>query len=273
MRAAAAACLLALLATACIDMEMTFLVHEDGSGSIATTVHIDEDVLVLLAAMGEAPAEDSCEQYIRAGDDIVLSFIGWATSFGGGKLTIDSEGRCAATLVTTWTADETDATLAAIAARSSDTGFMLRHLDDGGWRFEVETDVLDDEGFSLDDAELVTAMGFDFPTLAVAVTLPGNAVEHNADSVSQSTYTWEIDLGDVDELPETLYVETAPSSGLGPEAIGAIVAGIVLTLAALVTLRRHRNAKAADSEDAESAREPTEDWATRLPDDGESPTT
>ena len=104
--------------------------------------------------------------------------------------------------------------------------------------------------------------------MTISVTLPGDAVEHNADSVNRSKYTWEIPFDAFDDLPESLYVETAPGrGGLGPAAITGIVAAIVLALAALVTLRKHREAQAADSEDAEPDPEPTDDEMPETPDE------
>ena len=222
---------------------MDFLVRDDGSGSMTVTMRIDETVLEFAALEEGGGIEDLCESTfddMDAGDVLGLGLEGLDSSAEA----VVTDGSCVVTTTVTWSEDESDEVLAAIA---EDDGPSLRRLADGGWRFELEMSSLADEELSLDDLELATAMGFDFPTLAISVTLPGDAVEHNADSANRSRYTWEINLAATDELPEALYVETAPGGGLGPATIGAIVAGVLLALVALVTLRRHQEAKAADS--------------------------
>lgn len=249
MQKAVAVCVLALLATACLDMEMDFLVHDDGSGSVTMTMRIDEALLEFGALEEGGTAESLCQQML---DDMDADDM-----FGLGLSSLDSsaevgvvDGSCVTTMTATWDASQSEVILASFA---EDDGPDIRRLDNGGWRFEMDLGSLEDDELSLDDLEMVTAMGFDFPTLAISVTLPGDAVEHNAHSVSQSKYTWEIDFENLDEVPEALYAETAPGGGLGPAAIGAIVAGVGLALAALVTLRRHREAQAAAADDTDDS--------------------
>lgn len=266
VRTAVAACMLAVLATACIDAEMDFVVREDGSGSITIRMRIDTAVLEL-AALGEgSTVEELCQSAIEE--------LGPSDPFGFGLGMIESsteaviEGsECVVTNVGAWDAADSESVLADM---SDEDGFGLQRLESGGWRFELETaslseDVTDDELFD------ATALGFDLPTLTLSVTLPGDAVEHNADAVRQSKYSWAIDLFAADEVPPSVYVETAPSSGLGPEAIGAIVAGVLLVLAALVTLHRHQEAKAAESsaDDAESTTADANDSTASEPSDGD----
>ncbi|MCY4517172.1 MAG: hypothetical protein OXB99_08045 [Acidimicrobiaceae bacterium] len=247
---------LALLATACFDVEMDFLIHDDGSGSVTMTMRVDEAVLEFAALEEGGAAEDLCEEMLED-TDVDDEFDLGLSNLDSTAATFVEDGSCVTTTSVMWNADQSEEVLAAFA---EDDGLAIRRLDHGGWRFEMETGSFEDEEFAPDDLEMVTALGFDLPTLTISVTLPGDAVEHNADSVSQSTYSWEIDLTAADDLPDTIYVETAPSGGgLGPAAIGAIVAGIVLALAALVTLSRRRQAKAADSQDAESDPEPADD--------------
>lgn len=236
-----AACTLAVLATACFDVEMDFVVREDGSGSVTMTMRIDESVLEL-AALGEGgSAEDFCRQAAyEAGLGESLGF-----DITGVEQSSDSaieNGTCVVTTVVTWTSAEADAVLAEMAGEGGDG---LRRLENGGWRFQLDMGELADD-VGEDDLSEIASLGFDAPTLTISVTLPGDAVEHNAHSANRSTYRWDIGFAALDELPPSLYVETAPGGGgLGPAAIGGIVAGIVLVLAALVTLRRHQEAKAA----------------------------
>ena len=247
--AVATALSLAVLTTACIDVEMDFLIHDDGAGSVIMTISVDEAVLEFAALEAGGAAEDLCDEMLgdMDADDTVDLGLGNLDSTAE---TVLVDGSCIATTTSTWSASQSEEVLAALA---EDDGPSIRRLDDGGWRFEVGAGSLEDEELTPDDLEMVTALGFDLPTATISVTLPGDAVEHNADSAIQSKYTWEIPFDALDELPETIYVETAPGGGgLGPAAIGGIVAAIVLALAALVTLRRHREARASESEDVES---------------------
>ena len=249
-RTAIAACTLIVLATACVDIEMDIVVREDGSGSVSTTMRIGESVMEFAALGDGSSPEDFCQRAAdEAGfdDALVFDIAGVDESF---ESAIEN-GTCVITTVSSWTADESEAVLEEMASVEGDG---LSRLEGGGWRFELDMGTFKEEAES-EDLSQITALGFDPPTLTITVTLPGNAVEHNAQSVSQSKYTWEVPFDAIDELPPSLYVETAPGSGgLGPEAIGAIIAGVLLALAALVTLRRHQEAKAAASsvDDAES---------------------
>ncbi len=247
--AAATALSLAVLTTACIDVEMDFLIHDDGAGSVIVTISVDEAVLEFAALEADGAAEDLCDEMLEDADADDMLDLGLG-NLDSTTETVLVDGSCIATMTSTWSASQSEEVLAAFA---EDDGPSIRRLDDGGWRFELGPGSLEDEELTPDDLEMVTALGFDLPTATISVTLPGDAVEHNADSANQSKYTWEIPFDALDELPETIYVETAPGGGgLGPAAISGIVAAIVLALAALVTLRRHREARAAESEDAES---------------------
>lgn len=251
---------LALLTASCFEIEMDVVVREDGSGSVSITTRTDEAALDFLVWLEEVPAEDSCRQFLTDRDGVGLDsvmFMNSFISFGQGTLSIDSESDCVVSMSAAWTAEESHATLIALQDHEQ---FGLRRLDNGGWRFDMDMGELNDEEVSLDDLDSATALGFDAPAVAISVTLPGDVVEHNADSVMQSTYTWEFDLISAGEIPASLYVETVPNSGLGPEAIGAIVAGVLLALAALVTLRRHQETKAAarDRHGIEAVGDPAE---------------
>lgn len=248
IRTATAACLLALLMTACIEVKMDFVVRDDGAGSAEVSMRLDGAVLEL-AVLGEGGnPEKYCQQLADEPDASDPMGFGLDTVDSSTEAVID-DGDCLVTGTVTWTAEESDEVLDALMA---DDGPGFQRLDDGGWRFELDTASLS-EDMSDDELSEAAALGFDFPTLALSVTLPGEAVEHNADAVRGSTYTWEFDTADVREFPDRIYLETAPGGGLGPEAIGAIVTGIVLALAALVTLRRHREAKAAASDDTDDS--------------------
>jgi len=253
---AAVACTLAVLAAACIDLEMDLVVRDDGSGSVEATMSIHTAMLGF-AALGEGElsetTEEMCQQF--AGE----MGAGGPSIFGLDELDdFDisvGDGTCTVRFGRTWDAADFDTVMAVLA---EDGGPSVHRTVGGGWRFELDlaplSSDLSEDGLSEDELAQAAALGFELPTLAISVTLPGETVEHNADSVRQSQFAWELDFLATDELPESLYAETAPGDGLSPAAIGAIVAGVLLALAALVTLRRHQEAKAAASsaDDVES---------------------
>ena len=246
-----AACTLAVLATACFDVEMDFVVREDGSGSMTVTMRIDESVLEL-AALGEGGSPEAfclmAAQEMELDESLGFEIAGVAQSSDSSL----EDDVCIVTSTSSWSSDESEAMLAELAGVDGDG---LSRLDNGGWRFELDLRELAEDAGE-EDLSQIAAFGFDAPTLTISVTLPGDVVEHNAHSANRSKYTWEISFGALDELPPSLYVETAPGGGgLGPAAIGGIIAGIVLALAALVTLRKHHEAKAA------AAGEPADDSA------------
>ena len=253
-RTAAAACMMTVLATACFDLQMDLVVHDDGSGSLNVTVRIDAAMVERAAAMMEraAPgeggsAEDFCQQFVEEAGVVETADLDPDVLDSSIEAVVEN-GDCVVTATSAWGAGDSETVLDSLA---EDDGPRIRRLDEGGWRFDWGLDSVEEE-FASDDLAAIATMVLDLPTLTVAVTLPGEPVEHNAQSVHQSTYTWVLDTADPSGYPETLYAETAAGGGgLGPAAIGGIVAGIVLALAALVTLRNHQQAKAADSEDAE----------------------
>ena len=74
------------------------------------------------------------------------------------------------------------------------------------------------------------------------MTLPGSPVDHNADEVSGSTFTWDVDLLDP---PETLYAETGPAEGASAAGVVVIVVAVLAVVGLLavfaVTSRRGRS--------------------------------
>lgn len=241
MRTTLAASVLAIAVTACVDVNMDFVMRDDGSGSAAVSMRVNEAGLEL-AMLGEG-ADPELYCHLLADQPVAGDPMGFGLDGADSSTEAVFDGdECVVTSTVTWTAEESDTVLDALRA---DGGPSFRQLDDGGWRFDLETASLS-EDLTDDDLSQAAALGFDLPTLTLSVTLPGDAVEHNADAVRSFTYTWEFDTAEMREFPGEIYVETAPGGGgLGPAAIGGIIAAIVLALAALVTLRKHQEAKAA----------------------------
>lgn len=346
LKMTALAMLALFFATACLQLDMNFSVHDDGSGSIELVLHQEERLMSLQALQEGRDPDDICEDSV---EDLMIALETPDTSELPGlfssNMAFDGEweaadGNCITTLIGAWTADDSEEVLGLWA----EEGLVFRRSDSGGWQFESVGTEDGQESTPGDESELealqqMAVIGL-LPELTISVTLPGDPVRHNADSVSGSTYSWDFLerlFAATDDVPFSLYVETARSDGsawalpaesapvpvptepaeadvpveataeeraesalfpapteaapratstnaitvgdsetrptapsdddrvsavafdaasrpttstdggLGPEAIGVIVAGVGLALAALVTLRRHQDAQAANS--------------------------
>ncbi len=256
---AAVAAAMALGVTACVDVDMDLVFNDDGSGSATVTISLGEDLLTVADLGAGVDARSLCEEFFheaQAEPDLIgIEALDWSLDYRF------EDGACTITQRSSWDAAQSEVVLADFV---NDDATGIRRLPNGGWLFELDGSEFD-EIAAIPEGELTEAMalGYRAPTLTFSVTLPGEVVRHNADSVSQSKYTWEIEFsnGPTADTPgaQGLYLETKPSSGLGIEAIVAIVAGALLVLAAIVGVYRRQRAKASV---ANQDPEPTEDQAT-----------
>ena len=109
----------------------------------------------------------------------------------------------------------------------------LQPLPSGGWRFELPPEDALFSGGSAGgfDPATLAELGVSTPTLLLSLTLPGRPVEHNADQVSGSTFTWELDLASAspDIFAETTPGTAAPSwTWIAIVVVAAGLLGLVL---------------------------------------------
>ncbi len=237
---------LALVAAGCVKVNVDFAVNDDGSGSFSQKIALAEPVIELMAGTGqfetraqacdsfiaESEANESALDFSTAGidtsdlDSIVLVFEN-----------VNSDSECSTTQVFSWSAAQYSALREVMTVGD---GPQIMQLDDG-WRFELSSSIMS-QGPSEDESAQLFSLGLDPPTAVISVTLPGEPLEHNADSAAGSTFTWEFDLTDPQSAPETFFAQTGLSSGgFGPEAIAGIIVGAVVLLLALVALLRRRS--------------------------------
>lgn len=206
--------LLALALTGCIRVQLTFTVHDDGSGVVGMLMAVDE---ALLSLTGE-----SAEDVLGEAADLPL----------GATTEVYEEDGFVGQVVTVPVPDVTriDEFLGdAQAVTDSAQEFSFTREGDG-WRFETTVPAggeLTGEG---DDLDLAGLFGED-AYFRIRVALPGEVTEHNADRVEGGLLVWEIDW--TSSEPRMLSAVSRPGSGGGND-IGFVV--VLVGLAAVAVL-------------------------------------
>ena len=104
----------------------------------------------------------------------------------------------------------------------------------------------DAESDGLDLQMMMVLFDIPEPEFVISVTLPGEVITHNADSIEGSTLTWNIDLFDEQEfgsLSATADMSSGSSGGLNT---GIIIAIAVVAAIALLVMRQRVSAKKLD---------------------------
>lgn len=213
----AAALLLATLAlalTGCLRVQLTFTVHEDGSGVVGMLMAVDE---ALLGLTGE-----SAEDILGEGADLPA---------GATTETYEQDG-FVGQLVTVPVADMTrlnEFLGGAEAVTESAEDFRFTREGDG-WRFATTVPAGEDLTGEDGDMDLAGLLGED-AFFRIRVALPGEVTEHNADRVEDGLLVWEIDW--TSSEPRPLSAVSRPRSGGGTD-VGFVV--VLAGVAALVVL-------------------------------------
>ena len=103
---------------------------------------------------------------------------------------------CRTSMQVHWDAEAAERIVEELSA-AADADSSLQHLPGGGWRFESESafgEEINGEGSFY--VAMMEEQGVPLPTMTLSVTLPGSPLQHNADRVSGSTFTWDIDILD-----------------------------------------------------------------------------
>lgn len=222
---------MALAVSGCIAIDYGITVEEDGSGSVEASLGLDIGVLSAFAG-DEIDREEACADFSAEFDqpDGVTS-----ESFDEGDI-------CGLRIRAVWDAsDDAESSLAAVL---DDDTISLGRTGDGGWRMEFPfgDDLLGDATGGDEGMDEFARLLLGDASFVVRLTLPGSPVDHNADEVSGSTFTWDVDLLDP---PETLYAETGPadeaSSAGAVVIVLAVIAVVGLVAVFAVTSRRGRS--------------------------------
>ena len=221
--------LCAIVLTGCIRVELSFMVDEDGSGTVDMVVAVDEALLAL--------SEESPDDLVGNLDDLppgAVIEVYREDGFVGQRMSVPVPDMEQAAESLGGVDDMTDA---------ADFDFVR---EGDGWRFAMDMPPLGEElagengGFAVG----LAAALLDDASFRVRVSLPGEITEHNADRVENGVLVWDLDWTSLE--PRTLSARSQTTS-VGPVvvtvAIGAGVAVVVLAaLAGRSAVRARRRA-------------------------------
>ena len=218
----------AFLASGCLRANVAIEVNEDGSGTASIIQAFDVEALSEFAGEEAVEALEDPESLIPADlPDAVEAEVYEEDGYTGVRFTTAfadveemEENLAALQAATVESLESTGAT-----AESQSDGLTLEQTEEG-WYFE--TSGLDSGTTETDDIPEFLLEGFE---LRYSVTLPGDVVDHNADEVDGTTYTWDLAI---DDDRETIFAETKVSKGLG--TLPFIIGGAVLALVLLAAL-------------------------------------
>ncbi len=227
-------------------MSVDAVLHDDGSGSMTGSLHLERTVWELLLEIGQMD-DVTFEELCEANADAMLETESPGSLDDGYEgaieLVVDDAG-CDGTFTASWTAGHAERVLSGLGP---DGGPLFQRNEDG-WRFELDMGIVQEQFGFARNADLA-ALIVDQPTLTISVALPGEVHEHNADSRDGSTFHWHVVLTDTEGMPDTLYAGATPSGGSGLATLAAIiVAAAVLGGLVLVWLVRRRSSREADAD-------------------------
>ena len=219
------ACII-LLCTGCFRLNVTITVEDDGTGAFGGEFAISKQ---LGEVFGDESDGLSCDEILEMDGE----------GLGAGSLLSDFPSDAVVENFEddewcgyTFTVSFTDFGRSSIEA--GDDGFPITE-EDGLLFFNLPADDLlgDSEDFDMGDEDvdpitLLQAFGIPQPEFTISVDLPGEILEHNADTRDGSTLTWVIDFFDPkpDFSPYAKSDLTVTSDGGSRNMIG-IIAGIV----------------------------------------------
>lgn len=234
--------LLAVLVTGCFDVETTYVVNDDGSGSQTMRLAIPAEVATSfgeeLPSIEEMEEEPELEEFREAlGDKGEITFFSDAEEGIGFELTLSVDA-----------SDDFGAALAArnqemmAAVPDDETGAMFQmtgampDVSRSGdtWTFELSGAAFDEETLSAlaggDDMAGMGQMLLQQTTITTRLQLPGEIVEHNADEqLDDGTLVWNQTGADE---PRTLMARSElGGGGLSTMAMAALlIGGIAIAL-------------------------------------------
>jgi len=218
------ACII-LLCAGCFRFNVTITVEDDGTGTLGGEYAISKQ---LSQVFGDESEELSCDEILEENGDQVLDPL---SDFPSGAVVenFEDDEWCGYT----FTASFTDFGRSFIEAGDDD--FPIRE-EDGLLFFNLPTEDLglgDSDDFDMGDEDvdpimLLQAFGIPQPEFTISVDIPGEILEHNADTRDGSTLTWAIDFLNPkpDFSPYAKSDLSATAEVKGKNTFG-IVAGIV----------------------------------------------
>lgn len=211
----------AVLTAGCVDTVVEIKINEDGSGSQRVDFTVQREFLEFLGGIAaemagemgveatdatEADLENACREMLTAENP--LAGVSDAASRMDAAVESDTDASaCRTSMQVHWDAEAAERIVEELSA-AANADSSLQRLPGGGWRFE--SDAAFGEEITGEGSFYVAMMeeqGVPLPTMTLSITLPGSPLQHNADRVSGSTFTWDIDV--LDPQPR-IFAETVP---------------------------------------------------------------
>jgi len=237
-----------LLLTSCMKVTMSIDVNEDGTGTMEGTFLLSKKVAEIAEMSGE-DSSDFCEQVTENGE------MGIEPPEGAEEITlVEDDEWCGYSFTGSFEDFE--------IPDSEDEGAPTLSVVGDEITFSMEMDLGElglgemTEDSGSDDIEFLQMMEiFDIPApeFVIAVTLPGEVTEHNADSIEGSTLTWNLDLLDNQEsgsLSATANMSSGSSGGSNGLIIGiAVAVGVLIAGFAVRQWQSSKNLDESREED------------------------
>lgn len=217
--------MLVMLTSACqINLTQTTVVNEDGSGTVVLDVLLDEELRTLT---GFEDASSALELAGGSPEGFVVEDIE------------DGDFKGARATQTFANLDE----LNEILSQAAGTGVVddVSFVKEGNeFRFEATVGDLAEAANSAGLAGLSDDTFDDLFQIELVVQLPGELIEHNADTVSaEGVLTWDVNIAD---SGQDLNATTRVAVAWAPLAIGGILGVMVLVGGGYAVSRRRRTA-------------------------------
>ena len=204
----------ALLASACVKVDMRIEVADDGSAEISGVLAMNVEAITKLAEdFGDAESmgtrDELCAEFTADQD---LSDVGEMTTAA-----YDEDGFCGVEFNGQLSSEQVASEMGAVSGSD-----IVLTRDGDNWFFEMEltdaalgTEDLDEAGDLFDVEDL-----FGEAEYVIRVKLPGKQVEHNGDFIEgDGTVGWDIDILNP---PTSLFLRTEPGE---PETGGGLSGG------------------------------------------------
>lgn len=189
----------ALLSTACIKVNLTVDVNEDGSGTVEGVTAFNYGAVVGL--LDDLPSDGGD---IPTSQEELCSGFEQTSGVGDNNFQetrqFDEDGFCGVEFKGTFDEGELGEAMGSL----SDGAALTR--DGDGWLFEMEVNADD---FSTDGADLLPGIGgiFDDAEYVIRIRLPGRQVETNGTTDGDGFVFWDIDITDP---PARIFLRTEP---------------------------------------------------------------
>ena len=215
-----------LVLTACMKVTMSIYVNRDGTGTMEGSFLFSKKIAEIAEMSGE-DSGDFCEQVTEDGE------MGIEPPEGAEEITlIEDDEWCGYSFTAPFDDFE-------IPDDEGDAPRFSVNGDEVTFSMEMDIGTLglgemagDSGSYDMEFQQFMALFDIPEPEFVIAVTLPGEVIDHNADSLEVSTLTWNLDLMDEQESG-SLSATANMSSGDSGTSTGLII-GIAVAVGLLI---------------------------------------